>query len=828
MKNKLMLRFILCMFLVSMAAVLFMSMYTRLLLGDYIQAEEHNIVERLKAVSISAASFVNGDELALYGGIQDMELPSYKALREKLRWFSEEMDVFYVYYMREIDGKIQYIVDNDFDEKTRVGLDTLPVDPRVEDGFLTALAGYVDCTDIGSYVEGWEGLMSSYAPVYNSAGEIVAAVGVDIRDDQVMSSRNKMIIVTSIQVFSVFFVLGSGVLCLWAYNRAARTADDANRSKSLFLARMSHEIRTPMNAIIGMSELALRSRGESKAEGYIRDIRQSGLNLLSIINDILDFSKIDAGTLQIIDAQYDVSSLFNDMLTIIRTQVGEKPLDFRVDIDESIPAFMTGDEARIRQILLNLLSNAVKYSEKGFINFTARSEPDGENAVWMFFIVEDSGIGIKSGDINRLFGEFSRVDVEHNKKIEGTGLGLAITRNLCRAMGGDVSVSSEYGKGSVFTALIRQSFAEYHPLGKFEGKSAVRNAIESVRFTAPGFRVLIVDDVESNLKVCEGLLAPFNMEIDTCAGGKQAVSMARERAYSLIFMDHMMPDMDGIDATAAIRAMPGERFKSVPIIALTANVVAGMKEMFLENGFDDFLAKPIEIQKLYRLMDRWVPADMKETAGTLPKTKAEEGVLPKIEGLNVTEGLSRVGGLMRTYIDTLGLYCRDVESRMPVLGNPPSLENLKPLTTASHALKSASANIGAADLSKMAASMEDACNRGDMTYIRDNLDVFRGSLSAVTERIKKALPDMRTDVPKVTDGKFLLPAELLARFEGSLDAGDVDEIDRILNELGGMPLDSATREAVSRISELVLMGEFGPALDMVAGLLAISDCEDAE
>jgi signal transduction histidine kinase/CheY-like chemotaxis protein len=443
------------------------------------------------------------------------------------------------------------------------------------------------------------------------------------------------------------FVLMLGLCYILMRLSAAKLhSDEESRSKTSFLARMSHEIRTPMNAIIGMSELAERDYGRPEALGYIRDIKQSGANLLAIINDILDFSKIEAGNIQITAARYDTASLLNDAMTIIRFRLMEKPVELVTDIDPSIPSHMTGDETRIRQILLNLLSNAVKYTESGSIKFSARCDMIGTDAVLLTFSVADTGVGIRREDISSLFQDFTRVDMNRNKNIEGAGLGLSITRSLCRAMGGDIAVSSEYGRGSVFTATLSQACADYAPLGALEKKSTAREETPEVSFTAPDFRVLIVDDIPINLMVAEGLLSPYNMDIRTCASGKDAISMLSKEEYGLVLMDHMMPEMDGVQATAAIRAMGG-RFKNIPIVALTANAISGMREMFLENGFDDFLTKPIDIQKMHEMIERWVP----EEARSRGNEAMDSGDLASrgfagagIDGIDLDEALRKMGG----------------------------------------------------------------------------------------------------------------------------------------------------------------------------------------
>ncbi|MDR3166236.1 MAG: response regulator [Synergistaceae bacterium] len=521
-------------------------------------------------------------------------------------------------------------------------------------------------------------------------------------------------------------------------NAARLKSDRENRSKTLFLARMSHELRTPMNAIIGMGELAEREYGRPECLGYIRDIKQAGTNLLSIINDILDFSRIESDNFQIIQSSYDTVSLFHDVIAIIRVRLAESPVRFMTSIDPGIPSVMVGDVGRIRQILLNLLSNAVKYTEDGFIKFSASSEKDGETAI-LRFVVEDSGIGIKPKDLDRLFGDFERFDMNHNTGIEGVGLGLSIARSLCRVMGGDISVTSEYGKGSVFIATLRQSCGDCTPIGNIDEKMSVRTRQVGVKFTAPGFRVLVVDDVEVNLKIAKGLLSPFKMEIDTCSSGSKALSMVQENEYDLVFMDHMMPGMDGIEAASLIRMLEGKRFHNLPIVALTANAISGMREMFLENGFNDFLTKPIEIRRLYELMERWVPREKRaKFECTRPSDSPSETIL-NIEGLDTSRGLVMTGGTMEDYMTVLDLYCQDAESRMKTLRDVPDKDDLTLFTTQVHALKSASASIGAAALSEAAAMLETAGGRGDMEYIRENLFFFRENLAVTIEHIKTAL-----------------------------------------------------------------------------------------
>ncbi|MDR1048546.1 MAG: response regulator, partial [Synergistaceae bacterium] len=530
-------------------------------------------------------------------------------------------------------------------------------------------------------------------------------------------------------------------------------AEAASRGKSDFLARMSHEIRTPLNTVIGMSELALQDANARRADSgqYLATIRQAGSNLLSIINDMLDISKIESANFQLTAIPYLFSSLIHNVINVIRVRFHEKPILFLANIDARIPNNLLGDEVRLRQILFNLLSNAVKYTEEGFIQLTVTGAFTGAGRIDLKFEVADSGIGIKEEDMKGLFGNFSRFDLERNRAVEGTGLGLAITKLLCRKMGGGITASSVYGKGSVFTATLPQEYTadgrvaavenldekavvlyDERPLyadsvaatlenlgvavtrpndaedfwaaletGDFpfaftssglaeqadalvRGKKKRTNLVlladmeetfshqgfpvilmpayaipvanllngvrteqgahkSVVRFTAPDIRVLIVDDIVTNLKVAQGLLAAYRMQVDTCSDGEKSILMVKDNRYDLVFMDHMMPGMDGVEAMTRIRALEGEEFKRLPIVALTANALSGMREMFLSKGFDDYLAKPIEITKLNALIEKWVPREKRRASdgtGDWPAARS----LQEIDGLDAEKGLVRAGG----------------------------------------------------------------------------------------------------------------------------------------------------------------------------------------
>jgi signal transduction histidine kinase/CheY-like chemotaxis protein len=716
---------------------------------------------------------------------------------------------------------------------------------------------------------------------------------------------------------------------------ANRKAEFASRAKSDFLAKMSHEIRTPMNAITGMAELLLRGELSGESRGRVQDIKRAGNNLISIINDILDFSKIEAGRLEIVPVKYLLSSLINDTVNIIRMRLMEKPIRFFTNIDGNIPNSLIGDEVRLRQIILNLLSNAVKYSEMGHIGLTITIDKRDNEQIWLKIAVADTGKGIKPEDQAKLFDEFVQVDTKKNQRIEGTGLGLAITKRLCVVMGGDINMESEYGKGSVFTAVIPQvieseapfavveepekkkvlvyedravyamsvcwtlenmgvlhtmvtnqdefeaalyrdewfyvfsSYGLYEkikPLIKqpdaafYKGKKpplalmiewgteayipgvrfvsipvqslSITNLLNGstdnksytinsgvIRFCVPRARILVVDDISTNLKVVEGLIAPYRAAVDTCLNGFQAIEMVQKHEYDIIFMDHMMPEIDGIETTNTIRTLKGERFHTVPIVALTANAVVGMREMFIENGFNDFISKPIDVSKLDEILDRWIPEEKKEK-GVESKDQGSDYYIPIIPGVDTAKGIAMTGGTVAAYNQVLSLFRKDMEERLPLLKKTPEADNFSSFVINVHALKSASASLGAGVISAQAAELEAAGKAGDMAFIRDNLPAFVQQLAELAKNIAIDISERErvlADTNQAADINTLIP--IFSELAEALKSKNAAEIDNALEELNQKPLDAKVREALQKISDDVLLTEFDSALKTIVELL---------
>ncbi|MDR0877222.1 MAG: response regulator [Treponema sp.] len=526
------------------------------------------------------------------------------------------------------------------------------------------------------------------------------------------------------------------------YKAEKKKAEDAVKAKSDFLANVSHELRTPLNAVIGLGELELRKEHKNDTTVNLEKIQDSGKVLLSIINDLLDLSKIESGKFDLIPVEYNVASLINDTVSLNIVRIGSKPINFHLKVDPEIPTILFGDELRIRQILNNLLSNAFKYTKEGSVDLVITGEKS-ENSLTLVCAVTDTGIGIRQEDAGKLFGVYNQVDTRSNRHIEGTGLGLSICKNLTEMMGGVISVQSEYGKGSAFTVRIPQKIGNPAPVGeenarnleKFRYNTIKRDRRRSSRLQLPYARVLVVDDVSTNLDVAKGMMLPYGMDIDCVTSGHEAVQLIQDNKthYDAIFMDHMMPDMNGIEAVRIIRNEIGTGYaKAIPIIALTANAIVGTDELFLKNGFQAFLSKPIDSIKLDKLLHTWVRNKDKEAAilpSAVPagvKNIQEDSVsfsfTHPVDGMDFTEGLGRFLNNEKTYLRILKAF---------VLGMPPYMNKVQAFTEDQselekslndyiitvHGIKGSSYGVAANTAGKKAEELEQAAKRGDLDWV---------------------------------------------------------------------------------------------------------------
>ncbi len=390
----------------------------------------------------------------------------------------------------------------------------------------------------------------------------------------------------------------------------AHATEESNKAKSTFLANMSHEIRTPMNAICGMTDMLLDEELSVRGEEYANSIKSASNSLLNIINDILDFSKLESGKMVIVPEEYYISSVLHDLMNMMEIRIKEKPVKLEAKVQDIIPCKLYGDSGRIRQILINIMGNATKFTQEGTITLSAAWKPIDRKTGTLQFSVSDTGIGIKEEDAGKLFNAFEQVDIKKNKGIEGTGLGLSICKLLVEQMGGKIWVESSYGKGSTFHFYILQEVRDATPCEYSRNTKMVEVKRYEADFKAPEAKVMVVDDMKVNLRVAAGILKKFDIVPDLVESGIDCVELLKKKKdYDLIFMDHMMPEVDGIEATGMIRALREDYTDKLPIVALSANAVKGMETEFKAGGMNDFIPKPIEVERLGKILQKWLPQE---------------------------------------------------------------------------------------------------------------------------------------------------------------------------------------------------------------------------
>ncbi|NLG03739.1 MAG: response regulator [Clostridia bacterium] len=520
------------------------------------------------------------------------------------------------------------------------------------------------------------------------------------------------------------------------------SAMDANEMKSTFVANISHEIRTPMNAILGFSELILQNTTDKEIIEDAQDIKRASNNLLAIINDLLDISKIESGNLEIIPSPYYLHYLFSDVESVISIPIQNKGLQFRTDIDQKLPNQLFGDIVRIRQILVNIINNAVKFTNSGYVELKVRGVPmeddSGVKKIRLIFQVTDTGVGIKEEDLGNIFDKFKQVDTKVNRGIEGTGLGLSISRELIHMMDGDISVESTYGKGTTFTIeLVQEIRSEERLEDCITKKSAEDYKVHRV-FYAPSAEILVVDDNEVNLRIISGLLKRYQIDTDQALSGYEAIEKIKKKDYNIIFMDHMMPGLDGVETTKRIRALDNEAARKVVIVAISANAIRGIKDRFIQQGFQDYISKPIEIAMMENILKRYLPPEM-----VVEGIELKNDILPetniKIEGIDIFTGLGNCSNDVEEYMQILAIVCEFGEEKCQALEQSIMNSDYEQYTIDVHALKSVAANIGAHKLSTMAKIHEMAGKNGNYNFITSNYQILTDYYRELIKNIRTLL-----------------------------------------------------------------------------------------
>ena len=600
-------------------------------------------------------------------------------------------------------------------------------------------------------------------------------------------------------------------------------AEAANKAKSAFLSTMSHEMRTPLNAILGITEIQLQkgSLDQSIRDG-LEKVFASGDMLLGIINDILDLSKIEAGKLELIIDRYEIASLVSDTAQLNMMRIGSKPIAFELFVDERIPAFLLGDELRIKQILNNLLSNAFKYTTSGTVklSFSAEQTEGKDNEATLIIGISDTGQGMTPEQVSKLFDEYARFNMQANRSTEGTGLGMSITNNLIHLMNGEIQIESAPGKGSTFTVRIPQEKINADVLGRKSAENLHKfrtsnmssmKWVKIVREPMPYGNILIVDDVETNIYVAKGLMSDYELNMDSAESGFETIEKIKNgNVYDIIFMDHMMPQMDGIETTNRIRGMGYEH----PIVALTANAVAGQSEIFLSSGFDEFLSKPIDIRQLNAVLNKLIrdkqPPEVIEEARARAKAK---------EGQRISDG--ERSGVDRRFAE---IFLRDAHRSAAVLeafiekAGPYSEEEIRTYVIHAHGMKSALANIGRADISAVALKLEKLGRENDIESVAVETPAFLNSLKALIEELTPA-EDNDGEETIDEDNQYL--SEMLLNIRTACEEYDNSTAADMLEELKKTVWPRRTKALLGKIDEKLLHSDFDEIADDISEFLNI-------
>lgn len=585
----------------------------------------------------------------------------------------------------------------------------------------------------------------------------------------------------------------------------------ANEAKGKFLAQMSHEIRTPINVVLGMDEMILRESKEPNIREYAMDIHTAGQSLLSLINDILDFSKIDSGKVEIVPVTYEICSMLHDLVNMTLQRAKDKDLQLVVEIDHEIPTCLYGDDVRIRQVLINILTNAVKYTERGTVWLRVKCRVADETAV-LSFEVEDTGIGIKKEDLPKLTAEFERIEEDRNRNIEGTGLGMSITVQLLKLMNSELQVESEYGKGSRFSFALEQKIVDGTPIGDFESKvkHMAENFSYESSFLAPDAKLLVVDDNAVNRKVLRNLLKETEIQVSEAGGGEECLRLVQENRYDLILLDHMMPEMDGVETLHHMKELLDYPCKDTPVVVLTANAVAGAREQYLKEGFDDFLSKPIVPDKLEHMIRNMLPEELLHAADSAktPAVQAAANACP--EDLPVVEGLDwnyawlhlpdreLLAYTLQEFYDQIDPAADSLERAYEQITEETFLEQYRIQV---HAMKSLAATVGIVTLSGVARVLESAAKDGKINIIKSMTDIFLEEWRSYRQRLQGVFGIGAEEKQEIAD--YSVIRALVEMIRISMQEMDIDRADELMKQLRAYAFPEEVGQNIQKLAEAV-------------------------
>ena len=615
--------------------------------------------------------------------------------------------------------------------------------------------------------------------------------------------------------------------------KAKAIAEETAKAKGDFLANMSHEIRTPINAMLGLNEMILREAEDETILDYSESIKAAGSTLLGLINDVLDFSKIESGKIDILPVDYDLSSVLGDLVNMISTRADQKGLELKTDFDPNTPKMLNGDEIRIKQVITNLLTNAVKYTEKGSVTFKVgyeRSQKE-QDVVFLSVSVEDTGIGIREEDMDRLFGEFERIEESRNRYVEGTGLGMSITKSLLDMMGSSLEVKSRYGEGSSFSFILKQKVVSPSPLGDYAAsyrEHLMKHQKYKEAFTAPDAQILVVDDNLMNLTVFKGLVKKTLIKVDTAEDGNRALALTKDKKYDIIFLDHMMPGKDGIETLKEVKVQAEGKNAETPEVCLTANAISGSREIYTAAGFDEYLTKPIDAERLEELLLSFLPEEKitkteqsrTEATGADGENDEDGGVVipPELEKLGEQDWIDveagvRNSGSAEAYMPLLGIFYSSIAEKTEELERFYAQNDIQNYTIKVHALKSSARIIGAAQFGEKAQKLEDAGKSGDIAYIRENHAAFLKEFQSFSEPLSLLFEKEETSDKPAADPELM--EAVFEELRLAADDMDCDRLEGILQEMEEYSIPDKYAELWKKIREATENYDYGRVSELI-------------